>query len=93
MLREEALQYKVSQLCGSATISWFEKFKPKAFRFLINKIYDDFENRKCTACNYWAPNNGWVRECCMNGVGNDYSEEFEINNPDKFYCSDWKETK
>ena len=60
---------------------------------LLQEIYDGFENRSCLTCKHWAPNRGWSRQGCTMGTGNDYSEEQEIYNPEKFYCSRWKEAK
>jgi len=62
-------------------------YKVETIDDLIDKIYDDFENRTCENCSYFSLVNGW-KNCELFifevGIDSDIDES-------KMSCNEWKE--
>jgi len=89
LTREKALNFKVTRYEDDDKAVTEKVVKTTDVRFLINKIYDDFENRICKNCIYY---NGeeCVSNCLTQQIYNTEIEEYEDYYPkvsDYFGCN------
>ena len=90
MKRYEALAYPVSKDVGNVHGRWVA-FKPKAYQFIINKIFDYFEKErvcgKCISCN--EDKDIANLYACKKGVAQHQSENYPSVDLD-FGCNKWE---
>jgi hypothetical protein len=61
--------------------------------FFINKIYDDFENRRCTNCKHYQPSLGDIQEGIEDQwleCDNLYVETRDLCDLKYFSCNRWE---